>query len=404
MPTSEHGRLLTDAEGMLPDLVELRRALHREPELGLQLPASRDRLLAALDPLQLEVRLGEKATSLTAVLRGGKPGPTVLLRGDMDALPVREETGLAYASSNGSMHACGHDMHATGLIGAARLLAQRRDALHGSVVFMFQPGEELGEGAALMIQEGVLEASGEMPAAAYAVHVVPGERGIFSTRGGPLMAGALELRVSLRGAGGHASEPHQARNPIPPLTATVGALHTFVTRRFSVFDPVVLTVTTLDAGGPALNVIPDEARLGASIRVLSTESLERVNAELPPLVEAIAAAHGCAADVKIDVVCPPTSNDERLAAETLDELRGLFGPDRVWVTPEAVMGAEDFSHVLDRVPGVFFFLRATPPSVEQVSNHSATAQFDDSLLADQAAALAALALRHLMPPSEPTAG
>ncbi|OLF05751.1 amidohydrolase [Actinophytocola xinjiangensis] len=383
----------------MTDLVELRRAIHAEPEIGLDLPATQRRVLDALAPLDLEITLGEGLSSVVAVLRGAHPGPVVLLRGDMDALPLREETGLPYASTNGAMHACGHDLHTAGLVGAAHLLAARRADLHGSVVFMFQPGEETGQGAALMIEEGVLDAAGRLPDAAYAVHVVPGERGVFSTRPGPLMAGALELRVSVRGQGGHASEPHQARNPVPAVTAAVDALHTFVTRRFSVFDPVVLTVTALSAGGPALNIIAEQAGFGGSVRVLSAESLARVRAEIPPLVESIAAAHGCTAEVDLDLVCPPTTNDEHLATEVLDVLRARFGEDRVRVTPEAVMGGEDFSHVLARVPGVYFFLRATPPTAPQVSNHSPTASFDDSVLADQAAALAALALRHLEGPT-----
>ena len=388
---------------LLPELVALRRAIHAEPETGLRLPATQRRVLDALAPLDLEISLGTATTSVVAVLRGAEPGPVVLLRGDMDALPLREETGLPFASTNGTMHACGHDLHTAGLVGAARLVAARRDELHGSVIFMFQPGEETGEGAALMIAEGVLDAAGKRPDAAYAVHVVPGERGVFSTKPGPLMAGALDLRVTIRGEGGHASEPHQARNPVPAVTAAVDALHTFSTRRFSVFDPIVLTITALDAGGPALNIIAEEAGFGGSIRVLSAESLARVRAEIPPLVASVASAYGCTARVDIDLVCPPTTNDERLAVETLDELRALFGEDRVRTTPEPVMGAEDFSHVLAEVPGVYFFLRATPPSAPQVSNHSPTARFDDSVLADQATALAGLALRHLTPRPEGSA-
>ncbi|MGB4778889.1 M20 metallopeptidase family protein, partial [Microbacterium sp.] len=169
----------------------LRRALHADPEVGLDLPRTQARLLSAIDGLGLEVETGRELSSITAVLRGGRPGPVVLLRADMDALPIVEATGLPFASTNGAMHACGHDLHMAGLVGAARLLAARRDEVPGTVVFMFQPGEEGFAGGRLMIDEGVLDAGGARPVAAYAVHVdsvTPA--GVAVTRGGPIMASA----------------------------------------------------------------------------------------------------------------------------------------------------------------------------------------------------------------------
>src|SRR5699024_922290 len=150
-------------------------------------------ILEQLEPLGLDIHLSKRSSAVTAVLKGAGPGPTVLLRGDMDALPIEERTGLEYAATGAAMHACGHDLHVAGLIGAAHLLSARRDAIRGSVIFMFQPGEELGIGALSMIEDGVLEASGEKPVAAYGIHVVPGEFGVFSTRPGTIMAGSLEL-------------------------------------------------------------------------------------------------------------------------------------------------------------------------------------------------------------------
>ncbi|MEU6726100.1 M20 family metallopeptidase [Nonomuraea wenchangensis] len=387
-----------EALRILPELVRLRREIHADPELGLRLPRTQQRVLAALQGLDLEITLGKDLDSVVAVLRGGRPGPVVLLRADMDALPMREQTDLPYRARGEAMHACGHDLHVAGLVGAATLLHGRREELAGDVVFMFQPGEEVADGAARMIAEGVIDAAGKRPVAAYGVHVVPGEYGVFSTRPGPLMAGCAELDVVVRGRGGHASAPHLTIDPVPAVAELVGALQTFVTRRFDVFDPVVLSTTQLQAGGTARNIVSDEARLGATIRMLSEAALGRLQAGLPELVKGVAAAHGCAADVEFRVLCPPTVNDPALAAGALATLSAAFGDERVRVSPAPVMGSEDFSHVLREVPGVFVFLRATPPDVDHETaapNHSPHVVFDDAVLADQAVALASLAAGHL---------
>ncbi|MET8986870.1 M20 family metallopeptidase [Nonomuraea wenchangensis] len=386
------------AQRILPELVRLRREIHADPELGLRLPRTQQRVVAALQGLDLEITLGKELDSVVAVLRGGRPGPVVLLRADMDALPMREQTDLPYRARGEAMHACGHDLHVAGLVGAAMLLHGRREELAGDVVFMFQPGEEVADGAAHMIAEGVFDAAGKRPVAAYGVHVVPGEYGVFSTRPGPLMAGCAELDVVVRGRGGHASAPHLTIDPVPAVAELVQALQTYVTRRFDVFDPVVLSTTQLRAGGAARNIISDEAGLGATIRMLSEAALDQLQAGLPELVKGVAAAHGCAADVEIRVLCPPTVNDPALAAGALATLSAAFGDERVRVSPAPVMGSEDFSYVLREVPGVFVFLRATPREIDHESaapNHSPHVVFDDAVLADQAVALASLAAGHL---------
>ena len=261
-----------DALAIAPDITELRHAIHREPEIGLHLPATQHKVLGFLAGLPLEISTGTALSSVTAVLRGARPdGPVVLLRGDMDALPVTERTGLAYASqTEGVMHACGHDLHTAMLAGAARLLAARQRELPGSVVFMFQPGEEGLAGARHMIEEGVLDAAGRRPAAAYALHVFSAElpAGVISTRPGPMLASSRVLEVTVNGRGGHASIPHRSADPIPAACEMVTALQTMVTRRFDVFDPVVVTVGCFQAGTTS-NVIPDQASFQASIRTFS---------------------------------------------------------------------------------------------------------------------------------------
>ncbi|MCC3278304.1 M20 family metallopeptidase [Arthrobacter sp. zg-Y40] len=386
-----------EAQAILPELVALRRSLHREPETGLDLPLTQQKILAALEGLDLEITLGMKSTSVVAVLRGAEPGPVVLLRGDMDALPVAELTDLDYASTNGNMHACGHDLHVAGLVGAARLLSAQQEDLSGSVVFMFQPGEEGHDGASAMIAEGVLDAAGQRPVAAYGIHVRPGPLGVFRTKPGTLMAGANELRITVKGSGGHSSQPQTAIDPVPALTEIATALQTMTTRRFSAFDPVVLTVTQLSAG-EAINVIPDTASLGASVRTLSEESLDRVIIESKALAEGIASAHGCTAEVDFTIRYPVTTNDAGRTREAVTGLREIFGEERVQESRDPLMGSEDFSLILNEVPGTFIFLGATPPSLNPVTaawNHSPRVVFDDSVLGDQAAALAQLAYNQL---------
>ncbi|MGW9405276.1 M20 metallopeptidase family protein [Arthrobacter sp. NPDC055585] len=386
-----------EGQDLLPDLVSLRRDIHREPEVGLHLPRTQEKILDALDGLGLEITTGKALSSVTAVLRGGEEGPSVLLRGDMDALPVEELTDLEYASTNGAMHACGHDLHVAGLVGAARLLAAQQRDISGNVIFMFQPGEEGDGGAGLMIEEGVLEAAGEKPVAAYGVHVRPGPLGVFRTRPGTLMAGANELRITVHGSGGHGSQPHNALDPVPALVEIAAALQVMATRKFSVFDPIVLTVTQLEAGR-AINVIPDTARLGASVRTLSAESVDRLIVETKALADGIAAAHGCTAEVSFEILYPMTENDPSRTFEAMRELRELFGEERVIQSRDPLMGSEDFSLVLQKIPGAFLFLGATPPEVDPETaawNHSPRVLFDDSVLADQAAALAQLAFNRL---------
>ncbi|MFG2824661.1 M20 family metallopeptidase [Kitasatospora sp. NPDC048365] len=394
--------LLTDAHALAPVLTELRHALHREPELGLDLPLTQARVLAALDGLGLEITTGRALSSVTAVLRGGRPGPAVLLRGDMDALPVQEDTGVPYASAlAGRMHACGHDLHTAGLVGAAHLLAARRAELAGDVVLMFQPGEEGQGGARIMIEEGVLDAAGERVVAAYALHVVARDAptGFAATRPGPMLAASDTVHVTLRGAGGHGSSPHSATDPVPALCATVTALQTLVTREVDVFDPAVVTVGRIEAG-TAPNVIPDTARLSATVRTFSDAARTAVRASFERTVHGTAAAHGVTAEIEYVHQYPPTVNHPGEAAFALDTGREVLGADRVFPLPTPMAGSEDFSFVLREVPGAYLGLGACPPGTDPATapmNHSAQAVYDDGALPYAAALLAGLALRRLAP-------
>jgi hippurate hydrolase len=389
-----------DAAELRGELAELRRALHREPELGLVLPRTQEKVVGALDGLGLEITAGKGLNSVTAVLRGGAPGPTVLLRGDMDALPLQERSGAQFTSaSDGVMHACGHDLHTSLLTGAAKLLAGRRDTLRGDVVFMFQPGEEGEDGAGHMIEEGVLQATGTLPSAAYAIHVTSGllPFGVFATRPGPLMAACADVKVLVRGRGGHGSAAFRANDPIPAACEMVTALQTMVTRKFDIFDPVVVTVGMFQAGTKN-NIIPDTARFEATIRTFSVAALERIEPAVIAVIKGVAAAHGLEVDIEFHGLYPVTVNDAGAFDTVRHTVRERFGEERFETMANPLAGAEDFSRILQRVPGAMVFLGATAPGRDPETapfNHAPEAAFDDDVLPDGAALLAELALGHL---------
>ncbi len=392
--------VLDDAAAIAADIAELRHAIHREPEIGLDLPKTQRKVLGALDGLPLEIVCGTELSSVTAVLRGAMPGPTVLLRGDMDALPITEATGLPFASAiDGAMHACGHDLHTAMLAGAARLLSGRQADLAGNVIFMFQPGEEGLGGAKIMIREGVLEAAGERPIAAYGLHVTSDRQatGEFSTTAGPMMAAADVLKVTVRGRGGHASRPHASADPIPAACEIVTALQTMVTRRFDVFDPVVITVGSFHAG-TVNNVIPDEATFHATARSFSEAARQQLEEQSARLIRNIAEGYGLSADAQWVPGYPVTVNDASEAAFATACSQDLFGTPRTARLEHPVPGAEDFSYVLQEVPGAFIFLGSCPAGTDPgsaPSNHSAHAVFDDDVIADGMTLLSELALRRL---------
>jgi amidohydrolase len=268
------------------------------------------------------------------------------------------------------------------------------------VLFMFQPGEEGLGGAGYMLREGLLHASGDKPVAAYAMHVWSQfAKGTFHTRHGSMMAGSNQLHITVHGKGGHGSSPEKTIDPVPVVAELVLALQTYATRRIEVFDPVVISVTQLEAG-VAVNVIPNSARLGATVRTLSERTFAQLSEELPILADRIATAHGCLVDTNFFRQYPVTVNDHDRTDETLAVLRGTFGTDRTIVQQHPLMGAEDFSMVLTEVPGTFVMVGARPDDVDPAnapSNHSSVVRFDDAVLADQAAALAQLAMHHLVP-------
>lgn len=343
--------------------VALRRAIHADPELGLHCTRTTAKLKAALEGLPLEIRDSGSTSGFVAILRGGQPGRTVLLRGDMDALPIEEETGLPFASAvPGNMHACGHDTHSAMLASAARILSAQQASLAGTIVFMFQPGEEGHHGARFMIEDGLLD--DPRPDAAFALHIFPTVTGgLVTTRAGALLASTDALNATVHGRGGHAAMPYDTLDPVPVACEAVGALQAFIARRTPFYDPAVISVTSIHAGS-AYNVVPPCVELKGTLRTLSDERRQQGRAAFRRILEQVAAAHECSAEVRIDEGYPATRNDPRAVAIVERLATDLFGADQFAEMPTPIMGGEDFAYVLREVPGAMAFLGVAPPGEE----------------------------------------
>ena len=390
---------------MLNDARSVRRDLHRWPEVGLDLPKTRDRVLEALDGLPLDITLHKTTSGIAALLTGDKPGPTVMLRGDMDALPMPEDTGLDYSSQvDNVMHACGHDTHVAMLAGAARMLSERKSSLPGRVLFMFQPGEEGYGGAEYMLDEGLLDVppledgTPSPISAAYAIHITSSmPAGMIGTKGGSVMASSDSFDIVITGKGGHASEPFRTFDPVPVACEIVQALQAMVTRRFDIFDPTVVTVTRLIAG-TAYNVIPEAARIQGTIRAISAKTRSSVHELIQKVADGVATAHGCNAETTVNLGYPVTVNDTPSADFGLDIAEALVGEKQVVRMPHPVMGAEDFSYVLEKLPGAMLFLGGTPHNKDPrtaAPNHSNRVMFEEDAMTTGMALYSSLALRTL---------
>ncbi len=396
MPTAKE--LLEEAGQYSGILTQIRRELHQIPEFGLDLPKTQARILQSIEGLG-EITLGKSLNSIGLLIRGANPGPTILLRADMDALSVREETGLDFASTNGFMHACGHDLHMTAGIGAAHLLATHKDKLNGNVLIWFQPGEEGHHGADVMIEEGFLELSGERPLAAYGLHVFTSlPLGAITTKPGAMMASAGDMHVTFHGSGGHGSMPWLSKDPISPMIEAIAALQNMLNKRFDQFDPVILNVGWIRAGDDATtNVIADSASFGATVRTFSEKNTELLHELAPKLIHSIAEGFGLTAEVSFGRATKVLMNDPQAVERVRKVATELVGPGYMDM-PNPIAGGEDFASIVAEVPGAFVFVGACPPEIDHSTaptNHSAKAMFDDSVLPLCASILAALAFEHL---------
>ncbi|MDJ0642031.1 MAG: M20 family metallopeptidase [Erythrobacter sp.] len=391
--------LIESADSLAAEITALRRAIHAEPELGLHTPMTMTKVREALADLPLEWRSGPSTTGAVATLHGSKAAegaPRVLLRGDMDALPMDEKTDLDFASTiPGRMHACGHDTHTAMLAGAARLLAGRREELAGIVDFMFQPGEEGHHGARFMLDDGLID---PLPDAAFALHIMPNAPfGVLAGRAGPLMAAADQFTITVKGKGGHASMPHDCNDPVPAAAAMVGAFQTMVTRRFNAANAVVVTVTQIHTG-TTHNVIPDEAMVAGTIRTLSPDHRDKAHTLLAETANDLARSYGVEAGCKIEHGFPVTICDPRAVSLGNKVALDIAGADGWRDLPAPIMGAEDFSYILEKVPGAMFFLGVAPQGEDWTqccAIHSPHMHVDENALPKGTAMLAGCALEFI---------
>jgi hippurate hydrolase len=394
--------ILAAAEAILPDVIGVRRRLHRCPEVGLALARTQAIVIEALTAMGLDPRPGASSSSVVAVIEGSRPGPTILLRGDMDGLPLTEDTGLAFASETGdTMHACGHDTHMAMLLGAARVLVERRDELAGRVLLMFQPGEEGYHGARFMLEEGLLEDGPHGAGAverAVAIHISTQYAArTIALRPGALLASTDEIRATVRGRGGHASAPHLSLDPIPTAAELVLALQAAVTRSVDVFDPVVLTIARI-SGGTTNNIIPETVEISGTIRTVSPGNRELMRDLVHRVAAGVAATHGTQIDLEIIEGYPVTMCDPEVTAWIRALAVELAGEEQVLDMADPIMGGEDFSYVTERVPGMMAFLGARPASEDPATapqNHSNRVIFDEGSMALGVALYAAAALDFL---------
>jgi hippurate hydrolase len=372
------------------DIVSLRREIHREPELGFDTKKTAEKVLDALERLPLEVETGLAENGVVATLKGEGDGPTVALRADMDALPIQEETDLPFASEeDGKMHACGHDGHTSMLVGAVRALSQDhlRERLNGSVKFIFQPAEEGGGGGRVMVEEGVAESVSSI----FALHLWPGlPFGKAATKAGPIMAAADAFEMRVKGKGGHGAMPHLTTDAVAIAAQIVTALQTVVSREVNPVAPAVLTVGEIEAGF-AFNIIPETARLGGTVRTLDADLRKQIPKRMEELARGI--ARGMRGDAELDYhfSYPVARNDADAAEFALGVIGELFGEENVVELTDSSMGAEDFAFFLEHVPGAFIWL-----GVGDVSGlHTPKFAFDEEILSQGSALLAALALESL---------
>jgi amidohydrolase len=384
-----------EARRVFPRVVEIRRHFHAHPELSFQELKTSQTIISILKEVGVEVTAGIATTGVVGLVRGSKPGKTIALRADMDALPITEVTGLPYASQTpGVMHACHHDGHMAMLLGAAMALTKMRDELNGNVKFIFQPAEEGYAGARQMIEEGVLERE-PLIQAAFALHLdALAPLGTLSTRPGPIMACADIFSISVIGKGGHAALPQKSIDPIVVAGHVITALQNIASRMTDPTDSVVVSICTLHAG-TALTVIPDRVEMGGTVRLFHPNLRDRMPSLMEGIIKGVTAAFGATYQFNYIRGYPATINDPAFTNLVLSCAQEILGEEKVQVLSRPRMPSEDFSFFLERVPGAFAILGARPSDREPLPSHNAAVTIDEAALEVGIKIHAAVALGYL---------
>jgi amidohydrolase len=385
-----------EAHALEPDLVARRRDLHRHPETAFEESRTAGIVTDELRSLSLEVQTGVGKTGIVALLEGERPGPTILVRADMDALPILEENQTDYVSTvPGKMHACGHDGHTSIALAVARILSQRRANMHGRIRFVFQPAEEVGGGARAMIADGVLE--NPRPDFALGLHLwnnLP--VGQIAVTSGPMMSAADDWGCVISGRGGHGAIPHQTIDPIAAAAHIITALQTIVSRNVDPLDTAVVTVGSIQ-GGTSFNIIPPTVSLRGTLRTYRRETQALVRQRLREICEGVAASLGCSAEVQIDEMTVAVDNDPALSDRVAALAADLVGPENVR-RDVRTMGSEDMSYLMNGIPGCFFFIGSANADRDlYYGHHHPRFDFDERALVTGTALLAAAAASFVLP-------
>ena len=385
--------ILERASGLKQTIIELRREFHQHPELALQEFNTAKKVERILKEVGIETRMLVNGTGVVGQLKGSKPGKTIALRADIDALPIQEESDVSYKSRNpGVMHACGHDAHAAMLLGAASILCGMRKELNGTVSFLFQPAEETGEGAKKMVEEGAIDGVDGIIALHVNSSLVSGTLGYHR---GPIMAAGDFFDVKITGKGGHGGMPHLAIDPIIIAANAISALQTLVSREIDPVESAVVSICKMEAGGKAYNIIPDSATFGGTIRSHNPELREYLPRRMREILDGVVQAMRGHYEFHLTERFPVTINDDRMTDFVAKIARDVLGEDRVFEM-KPLMGSEDFSYYLQKVPGsfVFFGTKSAGKGITYPYHHPRF-DIDEDILPTGAALHAAMALEFL---------
>jgi len=349
--------ILNLAKQVEEDMIRWRRDLHRIPELGLELPKTSEYVQKVLDELGIEYKTLVNGNAIVGLIHGTEKSPVMALRADMDALPIKEETGLEFASDNGKMHACGHDGHTAMLLGAAKVLQENRHQLKGTVKLLFQPGEEYPGGALPMIEEGAMENPHvDAVMGIHNGHIFPEiPKGMIGIKYGPMMASMDRILLKIKGKGAHGAYPHDSIDPISMSFQIGTALQTLVSRETKPVDPVVLSICRIE-GGFNQNIIPGMVEMEGTVRTLNRETRTRIARRIEEVSKGIAQSMRGDAELTYDYKYPPLINDEEFTKFFRESAVKIVGEDKILEMKEPVMGGEDMAYFLEKAPGTFIFL------------------------------------------------
>jgi len=377
----------SEAEAIRDQLIARRRDFHQHPELAFQEVRTSGIVADELRNLGLEVQTGVGKTGIVAILEGDKPGPTVLVRADMDALPIHEENQTEYVSEYaGKMHACGHDGHTAIALGVAQIFAKYRDNIKGRIKFVFQPAEEIGSGATAMIKDGALE--NPRPDVSLGLHLwnsMP--LGTLGVADGPVMAGSSSMTITITGKGGHAAIPHSCIDPVPVAAQMILAFQTIVSRNVSPQDSAVVSITKMSASH-ADNIIPEQVQLGGTIRFFRVEIRDLMERRIREIATGIATAMNCTVDFHFHHATIPVINNPNVSAKARETFKKLV-PMEMMVMQEPTTGAEDMSYFMNDIPGMYFFVgSANDERGLNYGHHHPKFDFDEAVLPLSVALLA----------------